>query len=59
MNASAAADLYLGGSISQICDIWNGLQYPKNLDEVQANGKIYIHLTADVGNSTNICVPKG
>jgi hypothetical protein len=60
INAPYAADLYLGGSISQICDIWNGLSYPQNLDEVQANGKIYIHLTADVGlSAANICVPKG
>jgi hypothetical protein len=52
-------DRYLGGSISAVCDIWNGIIYPNNFDEMIANGKTYVFLQQNVAGSGNLCVPKG
>jgi hypothetical protein len=52
-------DRYLGGSISAICDIWNGIIYPNNFDEMVANGKTYVFLQQNAAGAGNLCVPKG
>jgi hypothetical protein len=55
----STSDRYLGGSISAICDIWNGLTYPNNFDEMTANGKTYVFLQQNAAGNGNLCVPKG
>jgi hypothetical protein len=52
-------DRYLGGSISAVCDIWNGIIYPNNFDEMIANGKTYVFLQQNAAGAGNLCVPKG
>jgi len=49
---------FLGGSISQVCDVWGGVSYASNLDEMTANGKTYIawNFYTSVGN---FFIPKG
>jgi hypothetical protein len=42
-----------------VCDIWNGIIYPNNFDEMIANGKTYVFLQQNVAGSGNLCVPKG
>jgi len=55
----------LGGSFSDVCDIWLGISYPFNLDEVVTGGKTYVFLQntsasqATSYGTANICVPKG
>lgn len=53
---------FLGGSISSVCDVWLGVAYPLNLDEMSANGKTYV-FWQNTGTSTtltsNLAVPKG
>jgi hypothetical protein len=55
----STSDRYLGGSISAVCDIWIGLTYPNNFDEMTANGKTYVFLQQNVAGSGNLCVPRG
>ncbi|MFZ5531484.1 MAG: hypothetical protein ACOY4U_10620 [Pseudomonadota bacterium] len=59
------ANQFLGGSISDVCDVWLGPRYPFNLDEVVCNGKTYglfqnTNLSNNATNATaNLAVPKG
>jgi hypothetical protein len=55
----SSIDRYLGGSISAVCDIWNGIIYPNNFDEMVANGKTYVFLQQNAAGGGNLCVPKG
>jgi len=56
---------HLGGSFSDVCDVWLGVAYPFNLDEVVTGGKTYVFLQntkdarAESYGTANICVPKG
>jgi len=55
----------LGGSFSDVCDVWLGVAYPFNLDEVITGGKTYAFLQntsasqASSNGTANLCVPKG
>lgn len=56
---------FLGGSISEVCDVWLGPRYPANLDEIQYSGKTYVLLAntntsnGASGQTGNLAVPKG
>lgn len=51
---------FMGGSISAICDVWLGISYPLNLDEVVYNSKTYVFWrhTSTAGSGC-LLVPKG
>jgi len=67
INLGANYGLYghLGGSFSDVCDVWLGVAYPFNLDEVVTGGKTYVFIQntssarATSAGTANICVPKG
>jgi len=56
---------HLGGSFSDVCDVWLGVAYPFNLDEVVTGGKTYVFIQntsaarATFNGTANLCVPKG
>lgn len=57
-----ADNAFLGGSVSAICDVWLGVAYPLNLDDMGANGKTYEfwqNTNASTTLSSNLAVPKG
>jgi len=56
---------HLGGSFSDVCDVWLGVAYPFNLDEVVTGGKTYVFIQntsaarVTANGTANLCVPKG
>lgn len=58
-NPSTAVS-FEGGSISTICDVWNTVSYPNNLDEVTKGANTYVILqNTDLATATGYTLTEG
>lgn len=58
LQIASTSNSFLPVSISSVCDVWNSLAYPTNLDEITANGKTYV-LLAVYSSTAMLAFPKG